>query len=273
MPAYFSRTDRRRPAKDAALPEVALTKTKQQGVLTMRIHRFGAAVVAALVIVGAAVLPAAAQGIRPAGAGGLPPVTAAAPAPRPAAAGTSVAVIDLQEVFDNHRRFKMAMDAINKETEQLNAQFRTEQKELQKMMEKLKELKPGTPDYKRQEEAAAQFESNLRVQAQLQRKEVAERQAKQLYQTYEEVLAAVKSFSNRNGIALVIQFSADEIEPANPQSIMRGVNRAVVYQHQLNITEFIIEIVNQGTAPEPKPQGEGNISRGGGTIVPGGPRR
>lgn len=160
-----------------------------------------------------------------------------------------MAVIDLQEVFDRHVRFKAAMDNINKDTEQLNAQFRNDQKELQKMMEQLKAFKPGSPEYKRQEEATAQFESNLRVQAQLQRKEVAERQAKQLYQTYEEVLGAVQSFAERNGIALVIQFSADEIDPANPQSIMRGVNRAVVYQRNLNITEYVIEMVNAGTKP------------------------
>jgi outer membrane protein len=205
-----------------------------------------------------------AQGVAPIRPAGAAPAAAAA---RPAPAGTSVAVIDLQDVFDKHRRFKAAMDNINKETEQLSAQFRNDQKELQKMMEKLKELKPGTPDYKRQEEAAAQFESNLRVQAQLQRKEVAERQAKQLYNTYVEVLGAVESFSKRNGIALVIQFSADEIEPSNPQSIMRGVNRAVVYQERLNITDFIIEMVNQGT-PEPAPQG-GAINSAGRPKIPG----
>lgn len=215
----------------------------------MKVHSFLAATVAVVTVLSAAALPAWAQvaPIRQAPAGGVAPA-----APRAAAAaaqGTSVAVIDLQEVFDRHLRFKAAMDNINKDTEQLNAQFRNDQKELQKMMEKLKELKPGSPDYKRQEEATAQFESNLRVQAQLQRKEVGERQAKQLYQTYEEVLAAVQSFADRNGISLVIQFSADEIEPANPQSIMRGVNRAVVYQRNLNITEYIIEIVNAGTKP------------------------
>lgn len=222
----------------------------------MKLHRFLAATVAASVI-GFAALPAWAQGqapIRPAPVGGVAPIRPAAPvASAPAGAGTSVAVIDLQEVFDRHLRFKAAMDNINKDTEQLNAQFRNEQKELQKMMEKLKDLKPGSPEYKRQEEATAQYESNLRVQAQLQRKEVAERQAKQLYQTYEEVLGAVQSFADRNGIALVIQFSADEIEQSNPQSIMRGVNRAVVYQRNLNITEFVIEILNAGTKP-PAPQ-------------------
>lgn len=233
----------------------------------MKVHSFLAATVAVVAALSAAALPAWAQvaPIRQAPAGGVAP---AAPRAAAAAPGTSVAVIDLQEVFDRHLRFKAAMDNINKDTEQLNAQFRNDQKELQKMMEKLKELKPGSPDYKRQEEATAQFESNLRVQAQLQRKEVGERQAKQLYQTYEEVLAAVQSFADRNGISLVIQFSADEIEPANPQSIMRGVNRAVVYQRNLNITEYIIEIVNAGTKPPVPVTGGTGVS--GRPSIPGG---
>lgn len=228
---------------DAASPVVALTQT-QQGVLTVNLRKCLSASLAALTVVGAAALPAWGQ-TRPAAPGAAAPVAAAAPA----AAGTTVVVIDLQEVFEKHVRFKAAMDNINRDTEQLNAQFRNQQKELQTMMEKLKDLKPGTPEYKRQEEDTAQFESNLRVQAQLQRKEIAERQAKQLYQTYEEVAAAVQSFSDRNGIGLVLQFTADEIDPANPQSIMRGVNRPVVYQRNLNITKFIIDAVNAGTPP------------------------
>ena len=80
------------------------------------------------------------------------------------------------------------------------------------------------------------------------------------------MIGAVDSFAKRNGIALVIQFSADKIDPANPQSIMRGVNRAVVYQHQLNITDFVIEIVNAGT---PKPVQGGAVNTTGRPQVPG----
>lgn len=230
----------------------------------MKLHRFLAALMAALTVFGAAALPVWAQApIRPAGAGAP---AARQPVQAQASTGTTVVVIDLQEVFDNHIRFKAAMENINKDTEQLNAKFRNDQKELQKMMEHLKTLKPGTPDYKHHEEAAAQFESNLRVQAGLERKGVAERQAKQLYNTYEEVTAAVQSFSQRNGISLVIQFSADEIDPANPQSIMRGVNRAVVYQDRLNITDAIIEMVNRGT-PQP-PAGQGTLNTTGRPVVP-----
>jgi Skp family chaperone for outer membrane proteins len=199
---------------------------------------------AALTVVGAAALPAWGQ-TRPAAPSGAAPAAAAAPA----SAGTTVVVIDLQDVFENHVRYKAAMENINRDHEQINAQFRNDQKELQKMIEQLKDLKPGSPEYKRQEEATAQYESNLRVQAQLKRKEIAERQAKLLYQTYEEVTAAVQSFSDRNGIGLVLQFTADEIDPANPQSIMRGVNRPVVYQRNLNITKYIIDAVNAGTPP------------------------
>lgn len=191
--------------------------------------------------------------------------TAAAPQPAAAAqSGTSVAVIELQEVFKQNIRFKAAMDDIKKDSDALNAEMRTKQKELQKMLEQLKELKPGSPDYKAMEEQIAHTESNIRVDIQLRRKELSERQARLYYQAYQEVSHCVQQFATRNGIDLVLQFSSKEIDPSNPDSIMVGINRSVVFQRNLNITEYVIQMINEGT---PRPQ-ENTVTRPA-PVIPG----
>ncbi len=203
---------------------------------------------AGLFIVGLATLPVAAQQGRPLNAGVAPTgIAPAAAAPR--VAGTSVAVIDLQDVFKKHARFTAAMEDLKKDNEALAAYARTEQAKLQKMLEALKDLKPGSPDYKRKEEEIAHIDSDVRVQLSLKRKELREREAKLHYQAYEEISAAVQEFADRNGIGLVVRFSADEIDPTNPESIMMGLSRQVVYQRNLNITDFVIEMINRGTPP------------------------
>jgi Skp family chaperone for outer membrane proteins len=210
----------------------------QQGVLNVRILSCRTALLAALTIWCASALPAWGQG----------PARPVAPA-RPA--GTSVAVIDLQEVFKNHARLKMAMEDIKKDTEALNARMRAEQKKLEKMVLELKELRPGTIDYKTREEEIAHVDSNVRVQLQLERKGLREREVKLYFNAYEEVVGAVERFAQDNGIALVIRFNAEEIDPSNPESIMAGLNRHVVYQRNLNITEFVLAEINAGVKPRP----------------------
>jgi Skp family chaperone for outer membrane proteins len=162
-----------------------------------------------------------------------------------------VAVIDLQEVFKNHARLKMAMEDIKKDTEALNARMRAEQKKLEKMVLELKELRPGTIDYKTREDEIAHVDSNVRVQLQLERKGLREREVKLYFNAYEEVVGAVERFAQDNGIALVIRFNAEEIDPSNPESIMAGLNRHVVYQRNLNITEFVLAEINAGVKPRP----------------------
>jgi Skp family chaperone for outer membrane proteins len=221
----------------------------QQGVLNVKVLNCLTALCASLLILGVFAAPAAAQ-VRPPISGGIAP--AAAPpttsqAQRPT--GTSVAVIDLQEVFKQHGRFKAAMEDLKKDGEALAAYQRTEQAKLQKMLEQLKDLKPGSPEYKRKEEEMAHIDSDVRVQISLKRKDLRDREAKLHFQAYEEISAAVQEFSERNGIGLVVRFSADDIDPSNPESIMMGLSRQVVYQRNLNITEFVIQMINRHTPP------------------------
>lgn len=214
----------------------------------MKTRNYLAATLAGLFVLGASTLPAFGQaGGRPLAPGAAP--VAAAPAARPAPSGTSVAVIDLQEVFKQNLRFKAAMEDIKRDTEALNAQMRGEQKKLQTMVEDLKAFKPGTADYKQREEEIAHVDSEVRVKLQLQRKDLRDREAKMYYHAYNEVIANVEQFAERYGIALVIRFNAEEIDPTNPESIMMGLNRHVVFQRSLNITDAIIQQMNQGVAP------------------------
>jgi Skp family chaperone for outer membrane proteins len=234
-------------------------------VLIVKLERILTAIVAALTVLGAAAPAAWAQA----------PIRTAPATPAPTQAqpqeggGTVVVVMDLQQVFDNHLRYKAEIENLTKDGTRLNEKFRADQKELQKMMEQLKALKPGTPDYKRQEENVAQFESNLRVQTQLERKDLAEREAKLAYSTYLEVLRAVETFSLRHGIGLVMQFRSDKIDENNPQSIRMGLGRSVVYQRNLDITQDIIQMVNAGT-PAVKPRLPDQATKPAGTapVIP-----
>jgi Skp family chaperone for outer membrane proteins len=241
------------PRKAASL--VASTKTIQQGVLQVKALNFWSALLAAVTILSSGAMPAWAQNTLRPGVQGSAPRVATAPAaatapPASASAGTSVAVIDLQEVFKQHIMFNRERNNIKKDTDALKAKMLAEQKKLQGMVEELKEFKNGTPEYKQREEQIAHVDSQVRVQLQLESKTLRESEAKLYYRAYEEVLAAVEQFAVRNGISLVIRFSADEIDRNNPESIMMGLNRHVVYQRNLNITKFVIEDINRGVPPE-----------------------
>ncbi|MCO6454447.1 MAG: OmpH family outer membrane protein [Pirellulaceae bacterium] len=168
----------------------------------------------------------------------------------PRAAGTSVVVIDVAEVFERHVRFKARMEDIKRDIETFEAELRNEQKQLNAVREELQNYKPGTDAYKRVEERMAAMAADAQVKMQLKRKEFLEQEAKVYFNAYQEVLAAVSQFADRNGISLVLRFNGKEMDPSQRESVLQGVNRAVVFQRNLNITDYIIERLNAGVPQE-----------------------
>lgn len=164
--------------------------------------------------------------------------------------GTRIAVIDLQTVFKNHQRFQTKKDAFNKDADAYKAHVRDTQRKGNAEIEKLKQFKPGTPEYTNLEKRLAGMQADLQVETQLKNKEMALREAQIFYQAYNEVQQQVAKFSGEYGISMVLRFEQTEINPANLQSVRMGLSRPVVYVYpQLDITAEVIKRLNAGIPP------------------------
>lgn len=205
-----------------------------EGVLNVKISLFTATMVAAL-FVGGLVAPTQAQ---------VPAAPAAAAAPT----GTRVAVIDIPYIFMNHTRFKAAIDAIKKDIDAYKEFVTEEQKRIRTESEKLEGFKPGSPEYKQMEENLARMKVELQLEGAKRQKDFMEREAGVYFNAYREVENAVAEFAQRNRIGLVLRFSAEDMDSTKRESIMQGINRIVVYQDHLNITELILARLNGSPA-------------------------
>ncbi len=178
-------------------------------------------------------------------------------------AGTVVAVIDIPHIFKNHVRFKQSMENIKRGLEEFEGYVRAEKKKIGALQDSLKEYNIGSSDYKRVEESMARLHSDLNVKMTFKRKEFTEQEARAYYNAYKEVEYHVRDFAQRNRIGLVLRFSSSDMDPQRLETIRLGVNRAVVYQDRLNITDIIIQRLNQGGAP-PTEVGQPQIPRSNG---------
>ena len=198
---------------------------------------------------------------------GVAPNTA--PAAAPAARGPNIAVIDVKHIFDNNVRFKQAMDGIKQEYEAFENQVKQTEINLRKQIEELKALQAGSPEFKQLEESIAQTRTQVQLDINRKQKERVEEEAKVYHRAFQDVEAEIAKFSQRNGIDLVLQFSQSEIDPSKPDTVIRGLNRLVVYQNRLNITDYILQEINRG-APVPPVATNPNQPRTGQVIRPQG---
>lgn len=207
--------------------------------------------------------------------GGPPAGGPVRPAPTAAPSGTNVAVIDIAFIFKNHNRFNAAMNDIKRDIEQFEAHVRGKQKELQEKKEQLGTFKAGSTEYRQMETDLARTQSELQVEVGLKRRDFLEQEARVYYRVYREIEQEVGVFSTRNRIGLVLRYNGDDMKEDDRNSVLQGVNRAVVYQSNLDITKFVLGALNHGTdKPTTGPQGtvvpSGSISTGPRRpVVPG----
>jgi hypothetical protein len=207
------------------------TVSHQQGALnvtTFRVHPL----VAGLISLGLS-LPGVAQ----------QPVRSAGPT------GTNVAVLDINEVFEKNLRFKAEMDQIRDEIKNYEAAVVEKRKQANALNEKLGEYQPGSPEYKSVETQLAQMAADMQVEMAMKKKEFMEHEARVYYATYMETVRQVSDFAAKYDIGLVLRFNGEDIDPKERASVLQGVNRAIVYQRNLNITEQILQELNRGAAP------------------------
>jgi Skp family chaperone for outer membrane proteins len=182
----------------------------------------------------------------------------------------SVAVIDISRIFKEHQRFRSSLEFMKKDVETAEAGLRKDAEELKKMAENLKSpsnpYAPGSQQYKQQEEAIATKQAQIQLKMNLQKKEFMEQEAKIYYQVYTEIETEVERFAKRYGINLVLRYNDIEMtQDSDRQLILAGVNRPVVYQNNIDITNDILKAINppvnpasnnpNGSAVRPRPQG------------------
>lgn len=173
------------------------------------------------------------------------PAPAAAPAARATAPASHSAVIDVGYIFKNHARFKQAMDKMKDEVMQAENALKAERDRINSLMETLKGFNVGTPEYKKLEAEVAKAQGDFSVNAQLQKKDFMDREAKVYLQVYNEIERAVSQFARDNGIAVVHRFDGDPVDSADRNRILGSITKPIVYYDpQIDITPDVLRMLN-----------------------------
>ncbi|WP_425617880.1 OmpH family outer membrane protein [Anatilimnocola sp. NA78] len=200
---------------------------------------------------------------------GQRPGPAAAAAPAAPRVTPTIAVIDIAKIFKGHNRFNAMMGDIKKDIEDFDGIVKAETQKLKTMSEALQQYKAGSLEYRQREEEAARATSDLQVKVGLKKKELLESEARVYFQVYREVEQSVANFSNANQIQMVLRFNSDDMKEDDRNSVLQGVNRAVVYYNpMLDITGYILQDLNRGPSIPPTTGGGVN----GQARVPTGPQ-
>ena len=207
------------------------------------------AALAAGVVVAASLLSMTLSG---SGAAAQSPVR---PALRPQPAPPAIALLDVSHIFKKHARLKAMMDEMKQEVSRAEAWVKNENDALTKLKERLRDFRPGSPEYKSLEETVAKRHSELAVRIQQQKREFLQREAKIYHNVYQEIQQEANYYCAAKGVAVVLRLTREPAEVDDPNSVLARINKAVVtYDKNLDITDLILSQLNRrpvGGNPNP----------------------
>lgn len=167
-----------------------------------------------------------------------------------------IALIDMARVFKNYKKFENLREELKNDLTKSEEKFKAMAEQIRKEQAELKLLKEGTDEYAQKEKVVLQHTTQAETYRKSQQRDLIRREA-QIYKTiYLEVADAVQKYASHFSFTLVLRFTSEDVETTeNPEEVMRGLNRQVVYfQPKDDITNAIVRYLNsnyQRSAAQP----------------------
>lgn len=161
-----------------------------------------------------------------------------------------VAILDVAKVFKENASFDAKVNAIKAEADQLKLQITAEQDRIKAEVMKLRGMEAG-PKRNQMEADLEQQHTRLRTTTRQSESELLNREARVYFDTYREMQEVVEAAAKEYGLSLVLRFDSESIDPNNRNEVIQGVNRAVVFHRQLDLTSLISKQLNARTAAVP----------------------
>lgn len=191
---------------------------------------------------------------------------------RPAAAAASlphkVGLIDMAHVFKNYKKFEMMRNELKDEISVSEEKAKAMQAELADMQNALKKLNDGTKEYSKVEQEivkkAAEFEGFRRTAS----RDFLKKESVIYLQVYTETSKAVERYADYHKYTLIMRFNREELDTENPQTLLQGMNRQVVYHHdEDDITVPVLDFLNDRYAKSgAAPAVQKNVNKPAGTT-------
>jgi Skp family chaperone for outer membrane proteins len=151
-----------------------------------------------------------------------------------------IAVLNLDLLFKEDPDVVQGLADLKQEAAEIDEKIKLRQSEVEAVASDARKAQPGSQEQRRLAQEAAKLDGELKQYVNREREAVRLKEAKLYLTAYRDVESVVKEYCKEKGIKLVIRqqtTSLDENQTA--QEIVKALNRLVIYEDGLDITDDI----------------------------------
>lgn len=166
--------------------------------------------------------------------------------------GHRIALVDVTYLLKNVPAIKDHVSKVKADRKKEQEALKQRRAKLNQAAEQLKALKVGSAEYNEQEAYLAQLDSQFRLHQIHKHREIGAAEAKLYYDSYQQIRAATEFIATKNNIHLVLNFTGEEMDLAEADSVARGVAKNVIYHDStINITNAVMRYLEQQANARP----------------------
>ena len=118
------------------------------------------------------------------------------------------------------------------------------QADLVKKKERMEAAEPGSDERRTLEIELTRKNADLRAEMEVKRADFLAKEATIYATRYRDMEKVVRSVAAKHEVRLVLRFSGQDFNDRDRTSVLQAVNRPVVFQDELDITDEVIAAVN-----------------------------
>lgn len=155
--------------------------------------------------------------------------------------GFRAATIDINLLFKGDPKFIRLREELTSNVQAAEKELRGKNEQLEAKKQQLVKLAQSSDAF-RKLKTELEIEAAL-LQSSLQEQKTAlARQESEVYWTcYQDMSRLIEEYCEQHGIQMVVRAMKEPIDPKNPQDIAKELNRQVVYDKGIDLTETILQ--------------------------------
>jgi Skp family chaperone for outer membrane proteins len=166
-----------------------------------------------------------------------------------------IALVNMDRIFKDHKPFQDKLVPIKEGVQELDKNAQLRQIELETVVTQLRKAQPGSPEGQRLQQQAVKLQTEMQQFIAKERESLQKREATAHLDLYRQVEEEVKKYSKAKGIKLVIRQQETSLDDNQPlPEILKALNRGIVYEDGLDITDDILKALDARNAAAAKPR-------------------
>jgi Skp family chaperone for outer membrane proteins len=165
-----------------------------------------------------------------------------------------IALLNIDRIVKTYAPLLERLEPLKEEAKKLEEDVQLRQVELETVVNKLRMEKPGSPEFQKLQAQGAKLQQELQQFINTERANMQKKEAAILLGFYRELDQVIGKYAKEHGIKLVVrqqETSLDENQPV--QEILKTLNRSILYEDGLDITDEILKALDARASAASKP--------------------